>query len=233
MRLYIPAKISSIITPTPPLRYSILRIPNGLKISNRRNSANAARAYHKLPAGAAKAARAAIGRIERVRLRKLRRQKRQDHELGDAVAGGDGARLVRIVVQRDGALAAVVGIDHTDAVGRAQPLPGGQPAAREHAAEIPRRDGEGEPRADHGRRVRRDGDALPVRRAGIEIVAGGVRTAAAGRHGAGVQFLNLYFHPFMPSQSTMRPAARVRSMSMMRWFSEPRKRRLMLRCAST
>ena len=54
MRLYIPAKISSIITPTPPLRYSILRIPNGLKISNRRNSANAARAYHKLPAGAAK-----------------------------------------------------------------------------------------------------------------------------------------------------------------------------------
>ena len=34
-------------------------------------------------------------------------------------------------------------------------------------------------------------------------------------------------------ESTMRPAARVRSMSMMRWFSEPRKRRLMLRCAST
>ena len=122
------------------------------------------------------------GRIERVRLRKLRRQKRQDHELGDAVAGRDGAHFVRVVVQRDGALAAVIGVDHADAVGRAQPLLRGQPAAREHAAEIPRRDGEGEPRADHGRRVRRDGDALPVRRAGVEIIAGSIRAAAPRRH---------------------------------------------------
>ena len=143
------------------------------------------------------------GRIERVRLRKLRRQKRQDHKLGDAVAGRDGARRVRVVVQRDGALAAVVGVDHADAVGRAQPLLGREPAAREHAAEIPRRDGEREARADHCRRVRCDGDALSVCRAGIEVVAGGVRAAAAGRHGAGAQLLNLHFHPFMPSQSTM------------------------------
>ena len=48
------------------------------------------------------------GRIERVRLRKLRRQKRQDHKLGDAVAGHDGARRVRVVVQRDGALACLL-----------------------------------------------------------------------------------------------------------------------------
>ena len=153
--------------------------------------------------------------------------------MGDAVAGRDGAHFVRVVVQRDGALAAVIGVDHANAVGRAQPLLRGQPAAREHAAEIPRRDGEGEARADHGRRVRRDRDALPVRRAGVEIIARRVRAAAAGRHGTGPELLDLHFHPFMPSQSTMRPAARVRFMSMMRWFSEPRKRRLMLRCAST
>ena len=145
----------------------------------------------------------AAGRIERVRLRKFRREKRQNHELGDAVAGRDGARRVRIVVQRDGALAAVIGVDHANAVGWAQPLLRGQPAAREHAAEIPRRDGEREARADHGRRVRRDGDALSVCRAGVEVIAGGVRAAAAGRHGAGAQLPNLYFHPFMPSQSTM------------------------------
>lgn len=46
--------MSSIIIPTPPLKLSILRIPNGLKMSNRRNSTNAADAYHRLPAGAAK-----------------------------------------------------------------------------------------------------------------------------------------------------------------------------------
>ena len=58
---------------------------------------------------------------------KFRREKRQDHELGDAVAGGDGARRVRVIVQRDGALAAVVRVDHADAVCRAQPLPDARP----------------------------------------------------------------------------------------------------------
>ena len=184
-------------------------------------------------APAAEAARAAVSFVERVRVRKFRREKRQDHKLGDAVAGGDGARRVRVIVQRDGALAAVVGVDHADAVCRAQSLPGREAAAREHAAEIPRRDGEGKPRADHGRRVRRDRDALPVRRAGVEIIARRVRAAAPRGDGAGAQLPDLHFHPFMPSQSTMCPAARVRFMSMMRWFSEPRKRRLRLRCAST
>ena len=41
MQLYIPARTSSIITPKPPLIFSISLIPNGLKISNNRNSKNA------------------------------------------------------------------------------------------------------------------------------------------------------------------------------------------------
>ena len=154
-------------------------------------------------------------------------------ELRDALAVFHGLRLGAVVLQKHPQLSAVIGIDHADAVGRAQPLPGCQPAAREHAAEIPRRNGEGKPRADHGRRVRRDRDALPVRRAGVEIIARRVRAAAPRGDGAGAQLPDLHFHPFMPSQSTMCPAARVQFMSMMRWFSEPRKRRLRLRCAST
>ena len=66
-------------------------------------------------AGRAEAARAAVGLVERIRLCKLRRQKRQDHELGDAVAGRDGAHFVRVAVQRDGALTAVSGVEHADA----------------------------------------------------------------------------------------------------------------------
>ncbi len=48
-----PDKISSIITPIPPGKRSMRRMPNGLKISNKRNSAKAPKAYPICPEGTA------------------------------------------------------------------------------------------------------------------------------------------------------------------------------------
>ena len=45
IKLYTPAKTSSIMTPTPPFRLSIRRMPNGLAISKMRNKAKAAITY--------------------------------------------------------------------------------------------------------------------------------------------------------------------------------------------
>ena len=52
-KLYIPAKISSAITPIPPSNCSILRIPSGLKISKKRNNKKANKIYQTFPTGTA------------------------------------------------------------------------------------------------------------------------------------------------------------------------------------
>ena len=67
-----------------------------------------------------------------------RRQERRDWakaELGDAVAVAHGALFAAVVVQGDKAFAAVIAVDHAEAVRRAQPLLGSKPASGDDCAE--------------------------------------------------------------------------------------------------
>lgn len=59
----------------------------------------------------------------------VRRQIRGQNELGDAVAGLDGADCVAVIVQRDEDFAPVVRINDADFIGRGQALLTGQAAA--------------------------------------------------------------------------------------------------------
>ena len=59
----------------------------------------------------------------------VRRQIRGQNELGDAVAGLDGADCVTVIVQRDEDFAPVVRINDADFIGRGQALLTGQAAA--------------------------------------------------------------------------------------------------------
>ena len=100
------------------------------------------------PTCGAKSALAARGLGQIGDLVELDGQIGQQDELRDALARADGARLLRIVVEGDKALAAVVAVNDAHAVGQAHTLLDAQPAAGEHQRHIVRR-GQGD--GDAGR----------------------------------------------------------------------------------
>ena len=105
---------------------------------------------------------------------------------GDALARADGARLLRVVVEGDKALAAVVAVHNADAVCGTQPLAARQSAAGKHAAEGALGQRHGNAGRHHNGVVRGDGHLAVAAQAGVEVITGGKRGAAGGNGRVGV-----------------------------------------------
>ena len=138
------------------------------------------------PARGAKPALAARGLGQIGDLVEFDGQIGQQDELRDALARADGARLLRVVVEGDKALAAVVAVHNADAVCGTQPFAARQSAAGKHAAEGALGQRHGDAGRHHNGVVRGDGHLAVAAQAGVEVITGGKRGAAGGNGRVGV-----------------------------------------------
>ena len=141
---------------------------------------------------AAETACTAFGLGQLLALLELHGEIGHHHKLCDAVAVGDDALVIAVIVEGDDILAAVVAVAYAHAVGGTETLLGGKAAAGEDGAEIAFGDGEGEASADFCGGVRGYGD-ITLGQAGIEVIACGTGGTGCGYPCLGAEFFCVSF----------------------------------------